>query len=226
MTNESTLPLWIAEYRKMQRSIPGVDGLYAATQAIIEACVPACGNVLVVGAGGGRELELLGTSGKHLSFVAVETSLSALDRTRAFTNDLGLNERITFVCGEIDTAPLTPFSDAATSLLVMHFLPDDGAKLKYLREIRARLQTSAPLIIADVSFEDRAAFERTIPLFLKHAEMSGVSLDHATVDPNVIPTMPIINDRRTCALLREAGFSEITPFFRGFWYAGWWARAI
>jgi tRNA (cmo5U34)-methyltransferase len=224
--SSNTMPLEIAEYRKMQRSIPGVDGLYAASCAIIETCVPDGGNVLIVGAGGGRELELLSASKKSLVFTAVEKSESSLDRTRAFTDALGLNERIKFVCGEIDAAPLKPLNDGATSLLVMHFLPDDGTKLRYLQAIRTRLREGAPFIIADVSFEDKATFDRTVPLFLTHASNSGVEPDHAAVDPRVIPSMPIINDRRTCALLVDAGFSEVTPFFRGFWYAGWWARAV
>jgi hypothetical protein len=36
--------------------------------------------------------------------------------------------------GTLEALPATPRFAAAVSLLVMHFLPDDGAKERYLRE--------------------------------------------------------------------------------------------
>ena len=111
-------------------------------------------------------------------------------------------------------------------MLVMHSLPDDGTKLDYLWSIRSRLVPGAPLVLADISFDDPADFERTVPVFLEHARHADVAEHHSDVDPRVISTMPIIDDRRTRELLTQAAFGKTTPFFRSFWYAGWWARAV
>ena len=123
-------------------------------------------------------------------------------------------------------APDAPSCVGATSLLVMHSLPDDGTKLRYLQSIRSRLEDHAPLVLADISFDNPAEFERAVPAFLEHARRAGVAAHHSGVDPHVMPTMPIVGDRRTRDLLEQAAFGDVTPFYRGFWYAGWWARAI
>ena len=222
---EGLLPAQIAAYRDMQRSIPGVDGLYAATRAILAASIQDAGRLLVVGAGGGRELELFSDIGPELCFLAVDVSGDRLEQTKAFVTARGLGERIEYVAGSVEAAPEAPLCVGATSLLVMHSIPDDGTKLRYLQAIRSRLVLGAPFVLADVSFSDQAEFERIVPAFLEHARHAGVATHSSDVDPRVIPTMPVINDRRTRELLAQAGFGDVTPFFRGFWYAGWWARA-
>lgn len=210
----------------MQRSIPGIDGLYAATRAILAASIPEGGTVLVVGAGGGRELELLHDLGPEVSLLAIDVSAETLERTRAFMDASGHGARISYVTGPVEAAPNAPLCVGATSLLVMHSLSDDGTKLRFLQSIRSRLVPGAPFVLADVSLDDPAEFERTVPAFLEHARRAGVPAHHADVDPRVIPDMPIVGDRRTRELLAQAAFGEITPFFRGFWYAAWWARAV
>lgn len=223
---ETQLPIQFAEYRNMQRTIPGVEGLYAATRAILSTSVPASGRILVVGAGGARELELLQNVEAAMSMLAVDTSAEKLEQTKAFMNALGPGKHVEYVAGPVEAAPSAPLCVGATSLLVMHSLPDDGTKLSYLRSIRSRLVPGAPLVLADVSFDDLADFKRTVPAFLEHARHAEVADRHSDVDTRVIPTMPIIDDRRTRELLTQAAFGDITPFFRSFWYAGWWARAV
>ena len=223
--SEGLLPAQIAAYRDMQRSIPGIDGLYAATRAILAASIPESGRVLVVGAGGGRELELFNDIRPELHLLAVDISVERLEQAKTLMVTRGLDKRIEYVSASVEAVPSEPLCVGATSLLVMHSLPDDGTKLRYLQSIRSRLLFRAPLVLADVSFDDPAEFSRTIAAFLEHADHAGVAAHHAGVDPRVIPTMPVVSDRRTRELLAQAGFGETTPFFRGFWYAGWWARA-
>ncbi len=223
---EGLLPAQIAAYRDMQRSIPGIDGLYAATRAVLATSIQDAGKLLVVGAGGGRELELFSDIGPKLCFLAVDISDDRLEQTRTFVTARGLGERVEYVVGSIEAAPKAPLCIGATSLLVMHSIPDDGTKLRYLQAIRSRLVLGALFVLADVSFSDQAEFERTVPAFLEHARYAGVAAHLSDVDPRVIPTMPVIDDQRTRELLAEAGFGDVTAFFRGFWYAGWWARAF
>ncbi len=47
--------------------------------------------------------------------------------------------------------------DAATALLEMHFLPDDGEKLDFLKAIHNRLKRGAKLILADGCFDKNSA---------------------------------------------------------------------
>ncbi len=225
MNCDAPRPFDLAQYREMQRAILGVEGLYRSVRAIFDTLLASESRILVVGAGGGRELETLGGSPKRYRFLAVDPSKAMLDMARHYATCLGVAERTTFVEGEAGAVPPNAACDAATSLLVMHFLPDDGAKLSCLRAIRARLRPGAPFLLADVSMEDRAAFERLTPVFLAHAELAGLPAAKAAIGPSIIGGMPVIGEGRTRSLLDEAGFGETLPWFRGLWYTGWWAVA-
>ena len=220
--DDDDVPVKIADYRRMQAAIPGVDGFYRLLGAIGGVCFPAGGRVLVVGAGGGRELETLGSDPKGFSFLAVDPSSQMLAVARTFAEAAGCLDRTTFLQGEVFDVPGSagPF-DAATSLLVMHFLADDGAKLAYLKAIREHLKPGALYVHADTSFDDAATFERLEPVFLRHAELAGLSPDDMAVWPSIIADAPIIGEARTLDLFRQAGFVQPTPYFRGLWYRGW-----
>lgn len=58
--------------------------------------------------------------------------------------------RITLTESSIDAAPEGLF-DAATGLLVFHFIPRQQ-RLNTLRQIRRRMKPGAPLILAHISF--------------------------------------------------------------------------
>ena len=51
-----------------------------------------------------------------------------------------------------------PFFDAATAMLVMHFLPGDGPKDRFAREISLRFKPGAKFVLADL--EGEAADEK------------------------------------------------------------------
>ena len=217
-------PFPISEYRDLQRAIPGLEGLYRLVRAGFDSLVKDGARILIVGAGGGREIETLAASPKRFSFIAVDPSVAMLEQARAYATALGAQERTTFIEGLVDDAPKQPLCDAATSLLVMHFLADDGAKASYLQAIRDRVRAGAPLILADISFDEPAAFERMRPMFIAHAELVGLNADKVARGPEMISKLPIISEARTRQLLAEAGFGSITPLFRGLWYALWLAQ--
>ena len=225
MDYDGAAPFPLDDYREMQRAIPGIDGLYLGARAILESTLGQEARVLVVGAGGGREIETLGRSSHSFHIVAVDPSEKMLAMAAEHAAAPGLLGQVELLHGEVtDVAVSSPF-DAATSLLVMHFLPDDGTKEAYLRAIRARLTPGAPLLLADVSVDDRENFERMTLAFLAHAELNGLARDKAAVGPKTIAALPVVSEARTRALLATAGFTQVTPFFRGLWYAGWWCTA-
>ncbi len=147
-----------------------------------------------------------------------------LDQARACAAACAAQDRTLFIPGRVYDVPEQPLCDAATSLLVMHFLADDGAKANYLAAIRRRLRPGGPLILADVSFDDQSAFERMSPVFMLHAELAGLSPQQAAGASRMLSSSrTIISERRTRARLVEAGFRQVTPLFRGLWYAAWMA---
>lgn len=224
-------PMPVEDYRRTQDVIPGVSGLYRSLRAIFDASVVEGARLLISGAGGGREIEALGGSPRAYRLVGVDPSADMLGVARGYVEDGGFGERVDLrkaVVADLD--PDERF-DGATSILVMHFLPDDGAKLRYLREIRSRLDPGAPYVHADASFDDRLMFERLAPVIREHALIAGLPEAVAEAPAAYVARTAfggqklMISEARTLALFRESGFQPVAPFFRGLWFAGWWAEA-
>lgn len=63
-----------AMYREMQRAIPGLDAMYRLVHALIAGHAKAAPQVLVVGAGGGREIEAFRNSDTIGGITAIDPS--------------------------------------------------------------------------------------------------------------------------------------------------------
>jgi len=206
--------------------IPSIEGLYASYTAIMDAALDDSDQVLVVGAGGGREIEALTVSNRRLNLTGIDPSADMLDLASEVARASGFPaDRLTLTKGTVDTLDQTPAFDAASSILVMHFLPDDGQKLAFLRSIRERLKPGAPFVLVDVMINDTAEFEQLKPVFVEHARRHGMPDDALKTAPDMIASLPAISEGRTRDLLEEAAFGQVTPFFRSLWYVGVTATA-
>jgi len=224
-------PVPVAEYRAFQDIIPGINSLYASFYAIFEESLCAEANILVAGAGGGREIETLAGSPNKYTLLGVDPSHDMLEVARTYIpSDAG--ERVQLVQGYVEDLPMDRVFDGATSVLVMHFLPDDGSKKRYLEAIRARLVEGAHFIHVDVSIESDLEAISLSPVLTRHGAMAGLP-DHVLTGPAAFACAMraadkrcIVDPERNRALLEEAGFEVISPFFRSLWFTGWWGRAV
>ncbi len=212
-----------AMYKEMQRAIPGLDAMYRLVHALIASHGKEAPHVLVVGAGGGREIEELRNSGAVGTITAIDPSARNLETARAVAGARGASPQVRFIVGTVDDLPDAESFDIVTSLLVMHYLPDDGSKLTYLRGLHQRLAPGGQLIHADVSFDESEDFDRLTPALRAHADIFGVSADAVRLELDAIPKLPVLSGGRTRDLIKEAGFSEPREIFRTLWYRCWFA---
>lgn len=210
-----------AMYREMQRSIPGLDAMYRLVHALVANHAGDAPDVLVVGAGGGREIEALGGCNAVGRITAIDPSVRNLDTARDTAGTLAPSLDVRFVVGTTNDIPDCDAFDVVTSLLVMHHLLDDGAKLAYLKGLRNKLAPGGRLIHADVCFDEIDEFERLVPIYLAHADIVGVSVDATRLELDAIPKLPVISGRRTRALFAEAGLTAPFEVFRSLWYRCW-----
>jgi tRNA (cmo5U34)-methyltransferase len=221
----------VDSYRDMQRAIPGLEAMYLLVRAIMEAALPAGGRLLLVGAGGGRELEALAPTCPQFHFTAVDPSATMLARAKAIAETAKCAGRSDFILGTTTAVADHDLHDGATALLVMHFLADDGSKLAFLRDIRARLKPGAPYLHADVCFDGRQGFEALLPWFVRHAQLQGEMGFEAAMQgvieqgPSAIAAMPIVGTTRMAELFAQAGFENMQPVFGGLWYSMWAMQA-
>jgi tRNA (cmo5U34)-methyltransferase len=226
-------PMPVSDYRRFQEIIPGVDALYRSARAILDSSLPSRSHILIAGAGAGREVEALGASPRDYVLTGFDPSADMLALASTFANAPALADRVRLIRGTIDDIDHGARFDAATSILVMHFLPDTGEKERYLNGIRRRLKSGAPYLHADVCLDSDDMFRRLVPAVREQGVLAG--LPEAVGDGAAahIGQMAfgegpgrVITEARTYELFKLAGFRLIAPFFRGFWYAGWWVEAV
>jgi len=219
-----TDPVAIERYAEgARRNVPGHASLLSMSRILLAERVPADGRVLVIGAGGGLELEEFARHHGGWRFDGVDPSAPMLDLARRHLGELAA--RVHFHPGLVEQAPDGPF-DGAACLLTLHFVPA-AERLPMAREIRRRLRPGAPLVAAHMSIEDgqRDAWMARYAAFL--VSSGGTPQQAAAAREKVERELGpcILSPARDEAILREAGFGAVHPFFMGFTFRGWVAYA-
>jgi tRNA (cmo5U34)-methyltransferase len=205
------------------RFVPGFVDLHRMTTILLAERAAKDARVLVLGAGGGLELKAMATAQSGWSFVGVDPAAAMLDVAKQTMGPMA--ERVAFCDGYIDDAPEGPF-DAATCLLTLHFLAAEERR-RTVREIWRRLRPRAPFVAAHSCIPPGAA-ERPVWLsrYAAFAVASGV--DPAMAEgarASIDAALNIFTPEEDEAILREAGFHDVTPFYTAFTWRGWVAYA-
>lgn len=202
------------------RQVPGFAGLQRMTSMLLAERVPAQGKVLVLGAGGGLELKTLADDHPGWAFVGVDPSADML-AVAAQVVEPHL-ARIHLQQGYIDTALDGPF-DGATCLLTLHFVPREQ-RLDTLRQVHRRLLPGAPFVVAHISFPQTEP-ERSLWI-ARHVAFGGTDPANVESAKQAIGTrLSILSPEDDEALLRDAGFSDVSLFYAGLSFKGWVAYA-
>lgn len=205
-----------------RRFVPGFEALHRMTGILLAEHAPADARVLVLGAGGGLELQALAEAHPGWTFVGVDPAREML---RQAERTLGpLMDRVTLVEGYIDDAPDGPF-DAATCLLTLHFL-DPVAREGTVQAIHRRLKPGAPFVTAHSSFPQDDARSRWIGRYEAFAVASGADRDQAAKARSAVDAhLHTLAPETDAAVLRASGFRDVELFFAAFTWRGWIGRA-
>ncbi|PIG92992.1 class I SAM-dependent methyltransferase [Gloeocapsopsis sp. IPPAS B-1203] len=222
-------PVASTEYdARARKALPGYEEMHTMALSFLKLHLPETANLLIVGAGTGMELVKLGKSNSQWQLLGVDPSnnMLAIAQQKITQNDL--SNRVKLFQGYTHDLPKTPLYDAATCILVMHFLPDDGSKLALLQSIAQRLKSSAAFVLVDMFGEKGSGeFEKTAAIIKIFWEDMGMSSEQINEILERINTMVYpIAESRTIELLQQAGFGNITRFYTGLWIGGWLATII
>lgn len=206
--------------------VPAYAHMHRMTAQLIRERIGSAGEVLVLGAGGGLELEAFATRYPHWSFVAVDPAAEMLKVARERMRLAEASGRVSWHHGTIFDAPPGPF-DAATCLLTLHFVPDDGAKERTLAAVRRRLKPGAPFVLVDLCI-DLGSPEATVALarYRDFALESGADPERVdTTCGRITTVLKTVSPARDEELLLASGFSGIELFYAGLSWRGWRAYA-
>lgn len=217
-------PAAVAAYAEgPPRMVPGFADMQRMCLLLLAENAPADARILVLGAGGGLELEVFATAQPQWQFDGVDPSAEMLQLAQ--TRLQAHSPRVRLHTGTIDLAPAGPF-DAACCLLTLHFLGREERR-RTLAEVRRRLKPGAPFVAAHFSFPQQPGVrERWLARCTAFAISSGIDPDKARArEKGLGAQLPILSPEDDEALLREAGFSGVELFYAAFGFRGWVATA-
>jgi tRNA (cmo5U34)-methyltransferase len=146
-----------------------------------------------------------------------------LDLAQEKIEAAGLADRVCLFNGFVADLPIGKLYDGATAAMIMHFLPDNGGKIEFLRAIASHLKSGAPFILMDANGDLNApASELMIEAWKQQQILAGVKW--AEVESSMkerIKTIHFVSPSRMEQLLAETGFHRIQRFFQVFILGGW-----
>jgi tRNA (cmo5U34)-methyltransferase len=207
--------------RNLEHILPIKDTLHLLIRRQF-AGLPDAARILVVGAGTGAEARFLAPLFPRWRFTLVDPSEGMLAVARRCATAEGFADRCEFHVGLVSSLAAEGF-DAATSVLVSHFLADAVARRAYFADIAARVQPGGRFFNADLCADVGAAsFEPLMALWL---DVAGMPEDRkpafrAAFGRGVAAHGPAEVEE----MIADAGFSPPVPCFQATLIRGWFAE--
>jgi len=178
---------------------------------------------LIVGAGTGAEILELGKTNPSWRFLGLDPAKPTLDLAKEKIEAAGLSDRVSLINGFVGDLPIGKLYDDATSAMIMHFIPDDGGKIEFLRAIASHVKSGAPLVLMDVNGDLNAPeSELLIEAWKQQQVLAGVKLEEVERSMKErVKSIHFVPSQRIEQLLAEAGFHRIQRFFQNFMLGGW-----
>lgn len=219
---ETTVPP--DDYReKVRHYNPGYDLGFTLMRALLQAQGRPDLHTLVVGAGGGMEIEALLPENPTWRITGVDVSPPMLAKAQQTVERLALQDRVTLHHGSVADLPIDAVFDAATCVYVLFFLPDQASKLALLSAIKQRLRSGAPFILIDVIFDQVRPF---LQASKEYAVVMGATRDESETAITGFAARAAaapFTEADELALLTGAGFTTIERFFTAYGMIGWLA---
>ncbi|KEQ27437.1 class I SAM-dependent methyltransferase [Paenibacillus tyrfis] len=215
--------------------IPSYAHMYEMTDRLIAAHLkPTQSNeagrateLLIVGAGGGQELVTFGSRHQDWLFTGIDPSARMLEIAKARVERAGLSHRVSFVQGSVQQLPerhAFPY-DAATCMLVLHFVSGLSQKKELLCQIAGRLKPGSPFFLASINAEPgTAAFGMQMQAWKSHMLDNGIAMEEwerftASIGRESDP----VASSSVLELLKEAGFIQPIRYFGSYFVEAWCA---
>ncbi|MCP3874585.1 MAG: class I SAM-dependent methyltransferase [Desulfobacteraceae bacterium] len=214
---------WSNEYDDMaHKIIPAYHSIYELTQHLLRDRLNNEARILVAGAGTGKEIIDCSQNNPYFSFTGFDPAEPMLSIAGQKVAAASLENKISLVLGLIDDVAEKDF-DAATAILVMHFLPDDGTKLNFLKGIANKLKPGALIVLVDLEGEIGSDEYNTLNAAWKNQQLFVRGKKDRVIEEFEIREKEVhfIPQKRIESLLTEVGFTKIHKFFKAYLFGGY-----
>lgn len=211
------------EYEKgIRRTLPSYDAMLRLTKTFYQSALQKEADLLVVGSGSGNEIIQIAEQRPHWSFVGIDPSEAMLEI--ANSRLASLPNEISLLQGTILTAPVPTMKfDAASCILVLHFIESYEEKLATLKGIAKHLKSGAPFVLVSKygqlhSAETELQFDLWRAYWQQHTKLSASEL--AAMEQS-IRSLSFMREEEIVILLQQAGFTQPSRFFATTLFGGW-----
>jgi tRNA (cmo5U34)-methyltransferase len=216
-----------SEYdERIQTVSPGYDALHRCVASLCRAHLDDQADILVAGAGTGRELVALAEARPGWHLTAVDPSEEMLQRCRDRVREREIADRVDLVCRDVESLDVDATYEAATSILVAHFIDDFEDRVRYFQSLADVLEPGGLLVFADLFEPERGDTATSLrDAWAASLRLTGMSEDDVAdaferIDDDISFETP--SRLRTC--LESAGFQAPDRFFQTLCWGGWWTR--
>jgi len=215
------------EYDKgIRRALPTYDAMFRMVQSFLRANVTGEAKVLAVGAGGGNEIVTFGKANPSWTFAGVDPSEAMLEVAMQKAKDEGIEERVTIHTGTIEQMKFNEKFDAATCLLVLHFVETVEEKLSLLKTVKENLEPGSPFVLVTMfGDQSKPEFNERMNLW-KSIWLDLTDLTEEDVDDMAesVRELSFISAQQIEDLLEHAGYERVSQFFSTTLFGGWIAH--
>lgn len=213
------------QYAKMA---PLRDALHLLMEAIL-CDLPPDARILCVGAGTGAEIIRLAVRFPGWHFMAVDPSGPMLNICRQRVEELGLSSRCAFHEGYLDSLPSVEFSfDAATSILVSHFILSEHDRCTFFRGIAARLRPGGFLVNADLAGDlTTAPYDSLLEVWMRVMSAAEITPEkREAIRAAYGKAVAFLPPDKLAALVQSTGFEPPLQFLQTGLIHAWYAARL
>ena len=210
---------------KIRKVIHGYNEMHDLSYYLLKDNLPEKAKILVAGIGTAHEAIIYAENQGGWKIIGIDPTSEMIKISKNKIDHLGLANKIEVVEGKVEDLKENNF-DAATSILVMQFLKDNGDKEKYLKTISEKLKKSAKLVVIDLEGEKGSKkFDLLLSAWKKHQyctrddqEQIDKDFEHVDADLQLIP------EKRIIELLKVTGFTNVCKFYQSYLFGGYIAE--
>jgi tRNA (cmo5U34)-methyltransferase len=212
-----------------ERSTAVLDPMREAFHSLINVILselPTDARILCGGVGTGLGLIDLAQAFPRWQFTAVEPATPMLDICRRRVEESGITSRCTFHEGYLDSLPVLDSFDAATCLLVSHFLLQKEERRNFFNQIALRLRPQGYLISSDIASDrSTAAYQSLLEVWIRMIKSLKLSNEHLEElraaygrDVAVLPPQEVES------IIASSNFDTPALFFQRLIIHDWYSR--